>query len=925
MPKLVRNDYQPPVYKIDQVHLDFSIAEPGAGDTIVTGTMHYYGTPGAPLVLNAQHPDLISITINGKELDLNSVIITPDEDFHLITVKDVPPEGVLVIKNRIKPWGDNSGEGLYEAGGTLVTQCESQSFRKIIPFIDRPDNLARFTCTITANEQRLPVLLSNGNLLESGQLPDGRHFVKYEDPWPKPSYLFAIVAGNIACIKDHYFTRTGRRINLFVHVDPKVIGQAGMALEALKAAMQWDEARYDLEYDLDNCHLVGLSKFNAGAMENKGLITFNDQCLLADPRSTTDAKQMYVWDVVSHEYFHNFAGNRVTVREWLELALKEGLATRKESDFMMDTFGRDVYRLDEVRELRVRQFPEDAGPTRHAVRPSEVESIDNIYTTTVYTKGAELLAMLSRMLGRETFTSGVKHYFKKFDGQAVTIEDFISAQEEVSGRDLQQFLLWYTTPGTPRLYIQHEYTAENKVYKLHVKQSLTDIAGNELPAMHIPIAFNMLDGSGKQMLLNNVMLELTSKEQTFVFNEVTEQPIPSFLRDFSAPVIVAASPLSFADKLFLYKYDQDPINRSLMGAEVMQQCILNLAQQLQSEEREFEVPDEFYDAIEHILNDSSLSLAMKAELIELPLVQEIIAELDTVDLDNLMLAHQMLTRFIADEFEEEFAKLYAENNTWGKDALTPELVGKRRMRNLCLEYLMIRNEQQYIDACKHQFYVSTSMTESKSALACLVTMDYNNCDAIRAEVLQQFYERWKHDSQAMDTWFRIQASSNQNNTIENLRKLMQSSQFDVTIPNHVYAVVCYFAYNNPKNFHRADGEGYKFVIDAVTQVDPINSSVASRIMLELFNNCQKFDTARQALMLAELRRLAAVPGLSAATRDLVNKKLAAAPAVASIAQSEPMLTQFKQQMDGEPDVVPMELDPDPNYGSTQPVPAIYPF
>jgi aminopeptidase N len=893
MPKLIRANYQPPVYLIDKVNLRFDLGDESS-DTFVTGTMHYKlnnlgaGSVGSPLVLNGKKTTIVSASIDGLDI-MDNIVETPDDDFQLFTIADVPPEGELVIRTKLDPWHDESCEGLYGSNGILLTQCESQTFRKIMPFVDRPDNLAIYTCEIYGDERKLPVMLSNGNVVDQGKTEDGRHFVKYEDPFPKPSYLFALVAGDISCIKDQFITKSGRKVNLFVHVKAELINKATMAMAAMKAAMRWDEENYDLEYDLDNCHLVGVSSFNAGAMENKGLIIFNNTCLLSDPRISTDAQQLYIWDVVSHEYFHNYAGNRVTVREWLELSLKEGLATRKECDFMTDTFGYANYRINDIIGLRSKQFPEDAGPLSHAVRPAEVESVDNIYTATIYDKGAEVLAVLSRLLGRKTFTEGIKRYFKNNDGKAATIEDFIAAQEAVSGRNLQQFLNWYDIAGTPKVEFTDEYFPESQTYVLNVKQSNIGRDGTVNPPMLMPIAVGLLGSNGQDLLAENAMLELSEYEQSFVFNNIPECPVPSLLRDFTSPVIVTKSPVTESGKLFLFKYDSDPINRWMAGQEVMSNCVLSLMRSAQRQEP-MQVPHTLLDALHHILNDKNLGMDMRAELLNPPSLTEMIAELESVDIDALIAASTFLNDTIAEVFEVPFREIFLATSAPGQDELTPELIGMRALHNLCLDYLVRLNKPAYTQMCLDQFASASNMTDTLAAFSTLATKKYDGNTKIVSETLDKFHKRWHKDDLAIMNWLRMQAISKANNAVENLYQVLQHPTFDMKIPNHVYIAVRNFALQNLEHFHRADGAGYKYVADALITVDAKNSMIASRIV-SVFEDCRKFDPSRQALMVAELRRIAATEGLSKVCSDQVTKMLAGAPPVVEeVKTSSPRIT-----------------------------------
>jgi aminopeptidase N len=882
MPKLIRANYAPPMFTIDKIDLLFDIYP---DYTNVTGTMHFkkqYGEPGMPLVLDGKDITITHMTINGENINLSSIEETKDDDFQIFTISNVPDEGVLVIETRLDPAKNTSGEGLYANKGMYLTQCEATSFRCIMPYIDRPDNLAKFTCEIRANQEKLPVLLSNGNVIGKGNLDNGRHFVKYEDPYAKPSYLFALVGGDLQCIQEQHITKTGRIINLYVYAKPEHFGKLKFSMQALKKVMRWDEEVYGLEYDLDNFYLVASEAFNMGAMENKGLNIFNDRYLLCHPSVSTDYEQQLVEDVIAHEYSHNYAGNRVTVDKWLELALKEGLATRKESDFMKFMYGAAEWRVDEILGLRTSQFPEDASPSAHAVRPDEIDSIDNIYSDTIYLKGAELLAMLSRLVGEDTFTRGVVRYFKDNDGKAVTIEHFIAAQEQESGKNLQQYLRWYTTPGTPKLEITEEYKQETQTYTLHFKQINVSANGTVNPPMLMPIKLGLLNARGKDILNPNTQtLVLSQAEQSFSFTAITERPVPSLLRDFSAPVKVVKTPLSIADKMFLFKYDSDPINRWMVGYELMTQQILTLVKDCQLG-YELEVTAELLDALRFIINDSTLSGGMKATMLSLPTVDEIIAESETVDLDNLLKAHKFMTSTLAVELEGFWFNTYHATKT-NSDELSAELIGQRRLHNCCLGYLVAIGEPIYISLCEQQYAEAKNMTNRAKAFYELTTSEYPGHEELGALIMDDFYNNWKTEPLAMYKWLAAFALSETADAVDNLRKLMAHQYFDKTIPNHIYKSVRAFSTSNPRVFHRADGAGYKLLADVIIDLNAINPQVAS-VLIPAFQDWRKFDIARQQLMIAELRRIGATPDLSTASREHVTKMLADAPPVAILRQ-----------------------------------------
>ena len=805
-------DYAPPAFRVETVDLDVDIKEDHA---LVRAKLEVRRSAAGPLVLDGDELELLSVSVDGKE---PKHAVTAEK----LTIEDVPDAFTLETLTRIVPQKNTKLEGLYATKNGFVTQCEAQGFRRITWFIDRPDVMARYTTTVRAGH---PVLLSNGNLVDSGP-----GWAKFHDPFPKPSYLFALVAANLEVLKDRYKDK-----ELFVYVEPGKLDQAGWAMDCLKRAMKWDEQRFGLSLDLDQYKIVAVGDFNSGAMENKGLNIFNTKYVLARADTATDVDYQNIDRVVAHEYFHNWTGNRVTCRDWFQLSLKEGLTVFRDQEYGADTYSRAVTRIQEVRGLRAGQFPEDAGPMKHPVRPQSYMEIRNFYTMTVYEKGAEVVRMQHTLLGEEKFQAGMKLYFQRHDGQAVTCDDFVQAMQEASGIDLAQFRRWYDVAGTPVLDCKGEY--EGNTYTLTVKQSMN-------PPFHIPFAVKI--GEEEQVL------SLKQPEEKFVFASLKSKPVPSLLRRFSAPVILHY-PYTEEELLQLMARDDDPFNRWEAAQRLAAAIIL---------EKKGAPSPAFLQAAKNVLGDPDPAFA--AEVLMLPSEAFLAEQMRVVDPEALHAARNALRKGLARALSGELAAKYRALTAKGPYSPDAASAGRRALRNLCLSYL---SEVGMRQLCYEQFKSADNMTDAMAALAALANLD---C-AERQQALDEFYARWKDEPLVVDKWLAVQAASRLSITLETVRRLLAHPAFDIKVPNKVYALIRTFAANHVR-FHAADGGGYAFLADQVLALDRLNPQVAAR-MARAFDRWKRFDPARQQKARAQLERIRDAEGLSKDVAEIVTKAL----------------------------------------------------
>ena len=805
-------------------------------------------------LLYGEELDLQWLAVDGQRLDASGYRL----DEGGLRLLDVPETFEFSSEVLIAPHRNTALEGLYRSGGMFCTQCEAEGFRKITWYTDRPDVMAPFEVRIEADRARYPVLLSNGNPGASGELPDGRHFAEWHDPFPKPSYLFALVAGDLRFIERDYRTASGRPVRLRIYVEPENIGRCDYAMDSLVRAMRWDEEKYGREYDLDVFNIVAVNDFNMGAMENKGLNIFNSKFILASAETATDHDFQGIEGVVAHEYFHNWTGNRITCRDWFQLSLKEGLTVYRDQEFSADMGSRGVKRIDDVRLLRAHQFAEDAGPMAHPVRPDSYIEINNFYTVTVYEKGAEVVRMQAGLLGPGNFRRATDLYFDRHDGQAVTTEDFVACMQDASGRDLAQFRHWYDYAGTPQLEVSDEYDPESREYRLKVRQAVPDTPGQTgKPAYLIPFALGLLDTSGADMALSlpgtdsrdgTLMLELHETEQQFVFEGVPERPVPSLLRGFSAPVKVAY-PWSDEQLLHLMAYDSDGFNRWDAGQTLLQRVILRMVDDFRAGSS-MSVPQSLIDAIRTIVLDRDGEAALAAELLTLPGMGYLGDFMPVVDIEGLHAAREEVRHAVADALKAHLMQRYGELQEEGPYRVDAANIGRRRLKNTLLAYLASLGNSETNQLLSGQYAAGHNMTDVMAALSLLAEGDHPD----REEALAGFADRWQHDPLVMDKWFVVQASANRASVLQEVRGLMQNPAFSLKNPNKVRSLIGAFVNANPLHFHAADGSGYRFLADQVLALDPANPQIAARL-LRAMARWRRFDEGRQALMREQLERV----------------------------------------------------------------------
>ena len=876
-------DYTPPAFLIPAIELTFEILDE---HTRVRSRLTIARNPKAvdaraPLVLDGDELELESVALDGRALAAGEFAL---DDEHL-TIASPPDAFALETVCRIQPQKNTRLEGLYASKTGLFTQCEAEGFRRITYFIDRPDVMSKYTVTIQADRETYPVLLSNGNRAARGT--DGaRHWAKFQDPFPKPCYLFAMVAAKLDCLADAFLTRSGRNVRLAIYAEPGRIDQCRFAMQALKKAMKWDEQVFGLEVDLDDYKIVAVGDFNMGAMENKGLNIFNTKFVLARADIATDADFLNIDRVVAHEYFHNWTGNRVTCRDWFQLSLKEGLTVFRDQEFGADLYSRPVERIKEVRSLRAAQFPEDAGPMAHPVRPASYMQIGNFYTMTVYEKGAEVVRMIHALLGAENFRKGMDLYFARHDGQAVTCDDFVQAMQDASGADLAQFRRWYDQAGTPVVEASGEYDEASRRYTLTVRQSCPATPGQKIKLpFHIPLALGLVgpDGSDLPLQLEGEagavhsagtsgnpaektrVLPFRQPEERFVFARVPARPVPSMLRAFSAPVMLKY-PYSESDLTHLMAHDADSFNRWEAGQRLASAIILRGAAAIQAG-NPVELPGGFVDAFARVLADAPRDPAFAAEALALPSETTLAEQMEIVDPDALHQSRNALRRSLALARRAAFLETYRAQAVAGSYSPDAASAGKRALRNACLGYLMELDEASLRELCTRQFEQADNMTESFAALALLA-----NCDcAERAAALDAFEAKWKSEPLVMDKWLSVQATSRLPTTLAQVRRLTRHPAFDIRNPNKVYALVRSFCQANHVRFHAADGAGYDFTAEMIVELDPLNPQVAARIA-RAFDRWKRFDRGRQARARAALERIRA--GASRDVTEIVVRALA---------------------------------------------------
>ncbi|PHI37642.1 aminopeptidase N [Pseudoalteromonas sp. GCY] len=849
-------DYLAPSHTVDTLCLTFELSP---RNTIVTAVSQFVAVNNATqLILDGVDLELASCQVNGEEWQS-----LEKSDSELI-LSNLPKAFELKIVTKISPQTNTSLEGLYLSDGAYCTQCEAEGFRKITYFMDRPDVLTTYTVTVIG-ESKYRYLLSNGNKIEEGRLSDGRHFAKWHDPHKKPSYLFALVAGDFDVLEDNYITKSGREVKLALFVDKGNLHKAPHAMTSLKKAMEWDESRFDLEYDLDIYMIVAVDFFNMGAMENKGLNVFNSACVLASQETATDRDFHTIESIVGHEYFHNWTGNRVTCRDWFQLSLKEGLTVFRDQEFSSDLGSRGLNRIDAVMAMRTHQFAEDAGPMAHPIRPQQVIEMNNFYTVTVYNKGAEVIRMMHTLLGEANFQKGMKLYFERHDGQAVTCDDFVNAMMDASGVDLTQFKLWYEQFGTPRVKVATEYDEKAQTYAITVSQSHADCDPVKAP-LHIPFKLELLDEQGESIPLLTKhgeiqrALDITEFEQRFEFEQVASKPVPVLLEDFSAPVLMEYS-YTIVELLHILRFARSDYARW----EAMQQIFMIEVKRAVTSD-DFELDSKVLSALSSLVETLDGDLALLAELLTLPTFDTLASQFEIIPVDKLVSISDAFEMQIAQSLQSVFELAYLSLQDSG--SLDAKDVAIRAFKNKALYYLA-KTDSDIVDNALDSQFSSNNMTTKLASLKAAVAAQHTKMESL----FSQFDSQWRHDSLVMDKWFALSASLSNDEVISNINTLYAHPCFDKGNPNRVRALIGSFARSNPAQFHRADGKGYALLGDLLVELNNINPQNASR-MITPFMSWKRYDETRQQLMRAQLSRLANLEDLSDDLYEKVEKALA---------------------------------------------------
>ncbi|MBN6076283.1 aminopeptidase N [Aggregatibacter actinomycetemcomitans] len=856
-----RKDYQTPDFTVTDIYLDFQL-EPEKTIVVAASKYRRLNEKSTTLRLDGHDFQFSSIKLNGKPF---SQYQQDHESLTLDLAQVDANQFELEITTVLNPAANTSLQGLYQSGEAFCTQCEAEGFRQITYMLDRPDVLARYTTKITADKAQYPFLLSNGNRIAGGELDDGRHWVEWNDPFPKPSYLFALVAGDFDVLQDKFVTKSGREVALELYVNRGNLDRADWAMQSLKHAMKWDEERFDLEYDLDIYMIVAVDFFNMGAMENKGLNIFNDKYVLANPQTATDDDYLAIESVIAHEYFHNWTGNRVTCRDWFQLSLKEGLTVFRDQEFSSDTGSRPVNRINNVKFLRTVQFAEDAGPMAHPIRPEKVIEMNNFYTVTVYEKGAEVIRMLHTLLGEKGFQKGMKLYIAENDGKAATCEDFVSAMERANDLDLAQFRRWYSQSGTPELTISDRYDEKNHVYQLQVSQLTPPTADQmEKVNLHIPLKIALYDENGvaqtlydSEGVVDNV-LNITQKDQTFEFHNIYTKPVPALLCDFSAPVKLdydyktgqLITLIKFAENGFI-RWDAVQM---LLNAE-LRRNVSNYQQGI-----ELDLSAEAIAVLHQILSNYQKDIELTSLILTLPKATEFAELFKTIDPDAISAVREFMARAIAENLQELLFKTYNQIRL-DEYKIERQDIALRKLRNVCLSYLAYTNMGNNL-VNKHYSY-SNNMTDTLAALTA-ATQAKLPC---RDNLLADFEQKWQHDGLVMDKWFALQATRPEENVLHNVTQLMDHPSFNFNNPNRVRSLIGTFAGQNLKAFHAIDGSGYRFLTDILIKLNKSNPQVASRLIEPLIRFA-RYDAQRQTLMKRALERISETEDLS---RDLYEK------------------------------------------------------
>ncbi|HVF63285.1 MAG TPA: aminopeptidase N [Casimicrobiaceae bacterium] len=868
-----RADYRPPAFLVDHLDLEFDL-DPDS--TWVRSTIDFRRNPAAvgddrtaPLILDGEQQGDVSVTLNDSPF---TAVHSPGR----LTIGNPPAVGKLSIRSRISPAQNIALEGLYVSSGVFCTQNEPEGFRRIAYFPDRPDVLSTYTVTLRADRNAYPVLLANGNLVETGDLPDGRHYAKWHDPFPKPTYLFALVAGDLASLDDEFVTASGRRVALSIYSTANNVPRCAHAMLSLKAAMRWDEARFGREYDLDRFMIFCADDFNMGAMENKGLNIFNSRLVLADATTATDDDYLAIEAVVGHEYFHNWTGNRVTCRDWFQLSLKEGLTVFRDQEFTSDRGSRAVERIAAVEYLRRDQFAEDAGPMAHPVRPDEYQEINNFYTATVYEKGAEVIRMQHTLLGDALFRRGMDLYFERHDGKAVTCDDFVQAMQDASGMDLTQFKRWYSQAGTPVVRVAGRYDDQARTYTLEVAQEGSPSPGQRVKQpYHVPLAIGLLGPDGRDMPLKvdgenetptTRVLDVRSPRQLFRFVDVDSAPVPSLLRGFSAPVRLD---FGYSDRelAFLAAHDGDPVNRWDAAQRTFVTALLWLAREKRAD-KPLALPAALEQVIGFLLADENSDPALIALALTPPDLAYVAAMETTIDCDGIVAARRHLMRELATRLRPAFESVIERHRPPATYSPTQDQIGARRLRNVALRYLGVLDDAAGRALAIAQYAAADNMTDTIAALAAIKDSDAYE----RHDLFARFEARWRDEPLVLDKWFALEATSYRDATLDRVRNLLAHPRFNTRNPNRVRSLVGAFALRNFACFNAIDGDGYRFVADQVLSLDPANPQLASSIA-GAFNLWKRFPEPRRGRMKAALQRIADEASLSPDVGEIVSRTL----------------------------------------------------
>ena len=877
-------DYQVPDFLIDRTQLKFEL---DAERTRVTANLSVRRNPesennAADLVLHGQEMQLEAISIDGIALDKSRYRVSEND----LTVSNVADVFELQTQVLINPVANTSLEGLYKSRTMYCTQCEAEGFRKITYYLDRPDVQSEFTTTVIGNKAEFPVLLSNGNAIDRGEMDDGRHYAVWHDPFRKPAYLFALVAGDLAVVEDKFTTCSGRSVDLQIFVETKDLDKCDHAMQSLKNAMRWDEEVYGREYDLDIYMIVAVDDFNMGAMENKGLNIFNTSCVLAKPETTTDVGFQRVEAVVAHEYFHNWSGNRVTCRDWFQLSLKEGFTVFRDAEFSADLNSRTVKRVEDATLLRTMQFAEDGGPMAHPVQPASFIEISNFYTLTIYEKGAEVVRMIHTLLGAEQFRAGSDLYFERHDGQAATIDDFVLAMEDASGEDLGKFKRWYSQAGTPTVVVEDDYNEDSGEYRIRFKQiqpDTPDMATEQKQPLLIPVALGLLGDAGhlplqlKDEEINadtedntHCVLRLKEAEQEFVFSNVRERPVPALFRGFSAPV------------KWRYNYSRDDLQRLAVAEEdgfsrwdAVQQlavAVIDDAIKAFNNDRDTSVDQRLVQAYRTLLSDRAIDKAMVALMLQLPSEAYLSELADEVDVEAIHVARQSVKKQLAEALKFELSECFAENNTQQQYQPVAEQIAQRSLRNSCLSYLLCLDDELGISLARQQYREANNMTDTMAALTGVVNSDHPRAGELAKELLADFYQQWQQEALVVNQWLMTQATCSLPGGLERVKRLMEHPAFDINNPNKVRSLIGAFCNNNPINFHDTSGAGYEFLADQIIALNESNPQIASRLITPL-TKWRKYNQQRQQLMRSALQRIESTEDLSKDVYEVVSKSL----------------------------------------------------